>query len=275
MPELPEVEIVARSLAAQVVGRKIVMLEKLDWERMVETPDLPDFCALLIGRTILGVGRRAKWLLIQLDAGWTLAVHLRMSGNLIVYGPAQPVDQHTHLVLGLDDGRRIFFTDARKFGRLRLLDPAGIAHLDAAYGPEPLDSHFTSSHLAALLAQRRTKLKPLLLDQGFIAGLGNIYANEALWIAQLHPLLPANQTPAQHVPALHAAIQQVLHTAIQNQGSSLRNYRNSYGEAGHNQEHFHVYDRAAQPCERCSTAINRIVVGQRSTFFCPQCQRLG
>ncbi len=275
MPELPEVEIVARSLAAQVVGRQIVEIEKLDWERMVETPDLPDFCALLPGRTILAVGRRAKWLLVHLDAGWTLAIHLRMSGNLIVYGPAQPADRHTHLVLGLDDGRRIFFTDARKFGRVRLLDAGGMAHLDAAYGPEPLAATFTSPRLAEILAQRRTKLKPFLLDQSAIAGLGNIYANEALWIAQLHPLLPANQTPIDRIPALHAAIQQVLRTAIQNQGSSLRDYRNSYGEAGHNQEHFHVYDRADQPCERCRSPISRVMVAQRSTFYCPQCQRLG
>ncbi|WP_129633582.1 bifunctional DNA-formamidopyrimidine glycosylase/DNA-(apurinic or apyrimidinic site) lyase [Candidatus Oscillochloris fontis] len=274
MPELPEVEIVARSLAAQVVGRQIMGIEKLDWERMVETPDLSDFRALIVGRTILAVGRRAKWLLVHLDAGWTLAIHLRMSGNLIVYGPAETVDQHTHLVLSLDDQRRIFFTDPRKFGRVRLLDAIGLKLLDAAHGPEPLDTQFTSHDLAAILAQHRTKLKPLLLDQAAIAGLGNIYANEALWIAQLHPLLPANQTPAHQVHALHAAIQRVLREAIHNQGSSLRNYRNSYGEAGHNQEHFHVYDRTDQPCERCSTPISRVVVAQRSTFYCPHCQRL-
>jgi formamidopyrimidine-DNA glycosylase len=274
MPELPEVETVARSLAPQVVGRRITAIEKLDWERMVETPDLPDFRALIVGREIVAVGRRAKWLLIALDAGWTLAVHLRMSGNLIVRGPEDAPDVHTHLVLAMDDGRRIFFDDQRKFGRVRLLDAAGLRRLDVAHGPEPLGDAFSAEALGRILAGRRTKLKPLLLDQTAIAGIGNIYASEALWIARLHPLIPAADAPAAQVPALHAAIRQVLEEAIVNQGSSLRNYRNSYGERGQNQDHFRVYDRAGEPCERCGEAITRVVIAQRSTFYCPRCQRL-
>ncbi|NNJ10684.1 bifunctional DNA-formamidopyrimidine glycosylase/DNA-(apurinic or apyrimidinic site) lyase [Chloroflexales bacterium ZM16-3] len=274
MPELPEVETVARSLAPQVVGRRIVAVEKLDWERMVETPDLPDFLALIVGRQVLSVGRRAKWLLVTLDAGWTLAIHLRMSGNLIVRGPEATPDAHTHLVLAMDDGRRIFFEDQRKFGRVRLLGPEGLAHLDGAHGPEPLGDTFSAEDLGRILAGRRTKLKPLLLDQSLIAGIGNIYASEALWIARLHPLIPAGDTPAAQVPALHAAIRQVLEEAIANQGSSLRNYRNSYGERGQNQDHFRVYDREGAPCERCGEPITRVVVAQRSTFYCPGCQRL-
>ena len=274
MPELPEVETVARSLAPQVVGRSIVGVEKLDWERMVETPAVPDFYALIAGRQIRAVGRRAKWVLITLDAGWSLAIHLRMSGNLLVAGPEAAPDIYTHLVLALDDGRRIFFEDQRKFGRVRLLDAAGLAALDAAHGPEPLGEQFTVAELARILAGRRTKLKPLLLDQTLIAGVGNIYASEALWIARLHPLLPAAAVGAEAVAALHAAIRQTLEQAIANQGSSLRNYRNSYGESGSNQEHFFVYDRAGQPCERCGAAIERIVVAQRSTFYCPSCQGL-
>ncbi len=274
MPELPEVETVARSLAPQVVGRRIVALEKLDWERMVETHSAADFGDLIAGREIVAVGRRAKWLLVALDAGWTLAVHLRMSGNLIVRGPEAAPDVHTHLVLGLDDGRRIFFEDQRKFGRVRLLGPDGLALLDGAHGPEPLGEAFSAERLAGILAGRRTRLKPLLLDQALIAGIGNIYASEALWIARLHPMLPAGETPAAQVPALHAAIRQVLEEAIANQGSSLRNYRNSYGERGQNQDHFRVYDRAGEPCERCGGPIVRAVIAQRSTFYCPDCQRL-
>ncbi|NTV63156.1 MAG: bifunctional DNA-formamidopyrimidine glycosylase/DNA-(apurinic or apyrimidinic site) lyase [Oscillochloris sp.] len=274
MPELPEVEIVARTLAPQVVGRRIVALEKLDWERMLETPDLPDFRALIGERMITSVGRRAKWVLIGLDAGWTLAVHLRMSGHLAVRGPAAEDDKHTHLVLGLDDLRRICFEDQRKFGRVRLLDPAGLAQLDQAHGPEPLDAAFTCEALGGILAERRTPLKPLLLNQAMIAGIGNIYASEALWLARLHPLTPAYATPPAQVPDLHAAIRAVLTEAIENQGSSLRNYRNSYGERGHNQEHFHVYDRAGQPCQRCGEPIARAVIAQRSTFYCPICQPL-
>jgi formamidopyrimidine-DNA glycosylase len=272
MPELPEVEVVARSLAPQLTGRTFTGVTKLDWERMIETPDPAVFRELIVGRRVVAVGRRAKWVLISLDGDWTLAIHLRMSGHLVVQDATSSPDQYTHLVLGLDDGRQLFFEDQRKFGRVRLLNPSGLAALHAAHGPEPLDPNFTPAILAALLARRRTKLKPLLLDQTQIAGLGNIYVSEALWIAQLHPLLPASITPAERVPLLHAAIQQVLEQAIANEGSSLRNYRNAYGRRGTNQDHFLVYNQAGAPCPRCGTPIERIVVAQRSTFFCPSCQ---
>jgi formamidopyrimidine-DNA glycosylase len=272
MPELPEVETVARSLAPQVVGRTIAGVERLDWERMVETPPAPVFRDLIAGRRILGVRRRSKWVLLDLDDGWVLAIHLRMSGNLTVQAPADVARPHVHLVLALDDGRRIFFDDERKFGRVRLLDRGGLAALDAAHGPEPLADAFSAAEFARILAGRRTKIKPLLLDQRMIAGIGNIYASEALWLARIHPLLPAAAIDAAGAEALHGAIRAVLEKAIAHEGSSLRNYRNSYGRRGQNQEHFLVYDRTGQPCQRCGTPIERIVVGQRSTFYCPTCQ---
>jgi formamidopyrimidine-DNA glycosylase len=272
MPELPEVETAARSLAPHVVGRTIVGVERLDWERMVETPPAPIFRDLVVGRTVLGVRRRSKWLLLDLDAGWVLAVHLRMSGNLTVHGPDEAARGHVHLVLALDDGRRIFFDDERKFGRVRLLDAAGVAALDAAHGPEPLEASFTAAELARILAGRRTKIKPLLLDQRMIAGIGNIYASEALWLARLHPLLPAAAIDSAGAEALHGALREVLEKAIAHEGSSLRNYRTGDGRRGQNQEHFLVYDRAGKPCQRCGTPIERLVVGQRSSFFCPTCQ---
>jgi formamidopyrimidine-DNA glycosylase len=274
MPELPEVEVVARSLAPQLVGRTIIGVQKLDWERMIETPDPAVFRDLISGRQVKAVGRRAKWVLIQLDQHFTLAIHLRMSGHLVVHDATHTPDRHAHLVLTLDDGQQLFFDDQRKFGRVRLLTPDGLALLDAAHGVEPLGPEFTVAWLAAMLARQRTKLKPLLLDQQKIAGLGNIYVSEALWIAQLHPLLPANATPAERVPLLHAAIQTVLNQAIANEGSSLRNYRNGYGRQGTNQEHFLVYNRTGNPCQRCGTPIERMVIAQRSSFFCPLCQRL-
>lgn len=273
MPELPEVETAARSLDPQVSGRTITGIERLDWERMVETPSPEAFRELIVGRRILRARRRAKWVLLDLDAGWTLAIHLRMSGNLTVHGPADEARSHVHLVLLLDDGQRIFFDDERKFGRVRLLDPAGLAALDAAHGPEPLDERFTVAELARLLAGRRTKIKPLLLDQSLIAGMGNIYASEALWLARIDPLMPAAAVDAAGAEALHAAIRAVLEQAIAHEGSSLRNYRNSYGQRGQNQEHFLVYDREGAPCQRCQTPIERIVLAQRSTFYCPTCQR--
>lgn len=274
MPELPEVETAARSLAPQVVGRQIVAVERLDWERMVEMPTPTAFHELIVGRQILRAHRRAKWVLLDLDGGWTLAIHLRMSGNLTVQAPATLARPHVHLVLQLSDGGRIFFDDERKFGRVRLLDPAGFAALDAAHGPEPLAESFTAAGLARILAGRRTKIKPLLLDQRLIAGMGNIYASEALWLARLHPLLPASLIDPQGAAALHAAIREVLLQAIAHEGSSLRNYRDGYGRRGQNQEHFLVYDRAARPCQRCGATIERLVIAQRSTFLCPACQIL-
>lgn len=273
MPELPEVETVARTLAPQLVGRRIVSVERLDWERMLETP-LPLFHELLPGRAILAVGRRSKWVLLSLDAGLTLAIHLRMSGKLEVHPADAAPRRHVHLVLALDDGRRLFFDDERKFGRVRLLDAAGLAALDASQGPEPLDDLFTPADLARALAGRRAPIKPLLLDQRLIAGIGNIYANEALWLARVHPLLPAGRLDATGAEALHSAIRAVLAQAIRYEGSTLRNYRDSYGRAGQNQEHFQVYDRFGRPCPRCGTPIERLVVAQRSTYYCPACQLL-
>ncbi|MCU0494452.1 MAG: bifunctional DNA-formamidopyrimidine glycosylase/DNA-(apurinic or apyrimidinic site) lyase [Chloroflexaceae bacterium] len=256
----------------ELVYLRKARIEKLDWERMVETPSVADLYALLPGRTMQAVGRRAKWILVTLDAGWTLAVHLRMSGQLLVQGPEATPRSHVHLVLALADGRRIFFDDERKFGRVRLLDAAGLRALDASFGPEPLDPCFTPGVLGQVLAGRRVKIKVALLDQRIIAGLGNIYASEALWLAKIHPLRLASSLTQEEIARLYSAIRQVLAVAIENQGSTLRNYRNSYGESGQNQDHFQVYDRRDAPCANCGTAVMRIVVGQRSTYFCPTCQ---
>lgn len=274
MPELPEVEHAARGLGAQIVGRRIVAVTRLDWERMVETPTVERFIALLEGRTVLAAGRRAKWILLTLDEGWTLALHLRMSGSITVQGPEAQPDAYTHLVLLLDDGRQIFFHDTRKFGRARLLDTDGLAALDAAHGLEPLTDAFTSAALAERLRTRRARLKPLLLDQRVIAGIGNIYADEALWLAQLHPLRASDSLDDDEIARLHAGIRLALLQGLEHGGSTVRDYRNSYGESGANQEHFNVYDQAGSACPRCGTAIERMVVGQRGTHLCPFCQRL-
>jgi formamidopyrimidine-DNA glycosylase len=272
VPELPEVETAARDVASQVVGCTLAGVEKLDWERMVETPDPASFRELLAGRRIEAVGRRAKWLLFTLDAGWTLALHLRMSGSVSVRPAEATADTYTHLVLALADGRRIFFRDVRKFGRARLLDAEGLAALNRAHGPEPLSDSFGVEQLARLLAGRRTVIKSLLLNQAIIAGLGNIYTDESLWCARLHPLRPASSLDAAEVAALHGAIHTILARAIDNKGSTLRDYRNGYGERGTNQDYFYVYDRKGKPCMRCETPIVRAVVAQRGTHFCPTCQ---
>ncbi|HJZ50174.1 MAG TPA: bifunctional DNA-formamidopyrimidine glycosylase/DNA-(apurinic or apyrimidinic site) lyase [Roseiflexaceae bacterium] len=273
MPELPEVEHAARSLGTQIVGRTIVAVTRLDWQRMVETPAVEQFVELLQGRQILAAGRRAKWIVLTLDGGWSLALHLRMSGSITVHGPDAQPDIYTHLVLLLDDGRQVFFHDTRKFGRARLLDSAGMAALESAHGVEPLSDAFTPQLLAELL-RRRTRLKPLLLDQKVIAGIGNIYADEALWNAQLHPLRSSDSLSDDEIARLHSGIRLALLQGLEHGGSTLRDYRNGYGEPGSNQEHFNVYDREGQPCPRCGTPIEKIVVGQRGTHFCPFCQPL-
>lgn len=275
MPELPEVEHTAQSLGAQITGSRIVEVIKLDHEPMVETPAVEQFRTLLAGRKVQALGRRAKWIVVTLDDGWTLALHLRMSGALTVHDPAAEPDKYTHLVLRLEDGRQVFFTDPRKFGRARLLDAIGLAALDQAHGIEPLSAPFTPAELARLLAGRNRAIKPLLLDQTLIAGIGNIYADESLWRAQIHPLRMASSLTPDEIVALHAGILASLQAALANGGSTLRDYRDSYGRSGTNQDHFNVYDRAGEPCPRCGAAIERIVVGQRGTHYCPHCQSLG
>ena len=272
MPELPEVEHAARSLGAQITGARIAGVKKLDWERMVETPDVPLFRELIAGREVQSVGRRAKWIVITLDAGLSLVLHLRMSGFITVRPPEDEADNHTHLVLELTDGRQIFFHDTRKFGRARLIDGAGLLALDTAHGVEPLSDEFTPERLATLLRTKKTKIKPLLLDQKVIAGIGNIYADEALWRAQIHPLRPSDTLNADEVVRLHAAVRAALEAGLRHGGSTLRDYRNSYGERGSNQDHFNAYDQQGKPCPRCTALIVKTVVAQRGTHLCPQCQ---
>ncbi|MEN9936131.1 MAG: hypothetical protein RLZZ387_2710 [Chloroflexota bacterium] len=274
MPELPEVQHAADTLAAQIAGAQIAAVTRLDWPRMVETHGPEEFAALLAGRAVRGASRRAKWILVELDGGWTLALHLRMSGYIAVYGPEAEPDRHTHLALRLEDGRQVFFHDTRKFGRARLLDAAGVAELGAAHGAEPLEEDFTPEELARRLGGRRRAIKPLLLDQAVVAGIGNIYADEALWRAGIHPLRPADTLGAEELARLHAAIQAALRDGLDNGGSTLRDYRNAYGAAGSNQQHFNAYDRAGKPCGRCGATIVRTVVGQRGTHYCPECQTL-
>jgi formamidopyrimidine-DNA glycosylase len=274
MPELPEVQHAADSVAAQVVGAQIAGVTRLDHLPLLETPTPDQFFALIQGRMIAQVSRRAKWIVVSLDAGLTLTIHLRMSGSLLVVGPEVEPDRYVHLALQLTDQRQLLFHDPRKFGKVRLLDAQGFEALDESLGVEPLDTAFTPTVLVKLLAKRARAIKPLLLDQSLVAGIGNIYADEALWRAQLHPLRSAATLNSSEIEALHAGIQAALHEALHNGGSTLRNYRNGYGEAGSQQEHFNAYDRQGQPCGRCSATIVKIVVGQRGTHYCPRCQQL-
>jgi formamidopyrimidine-DNA glycosylase len=197
-----------------------------------------------------------------------------MTGNLFLRPGGAPPDAHTVAVLHLADGRELRFCDMRRFARLWLATPAEVAALDQRLGPEPLGPEFTPRRLAAILARRRGALKPLLLDQQVVAGLGNIYVDESLWRARLHPERAASSLAPQEVHALHEAIRFVLRKAVKARGSTLRDYRTGYGAKGEMQDDFQAYDRAGEPCPRCAGPITRMVVAQRGTHYCPSCQRL-
>jgi formamidopyrimidine-DNA glycosylase len=272
MPELPEVETIRRALAyggregLPILGRQVLKIHLL-WERTLAEPSPAEFQARLTGQRIQDVGRRGKFLLLHLSQG-TLLVHLRMSGDLLVEPQAAPPASHHRLMLDLEGGLRLAFNDPRKFGRVWLVaDPATVL---GDLGPEPLEGDFTPQELYGRLQAHRRQLKPLLLDQSFIAGLGNIYADEALHLAKLHPLTISNALDYTQAERLWSSIRQVLEEGIDRQGASIDwVYR-----GGDFQNYFCVYQRTGEPCPQCGAPIQRLVIGQRGTHFCPHCQPL-
>lgn len=274
MPELPEVETVVRGLRPVLTGRTFVEVEVL-WANTVAQPDAKRFCETLTGATVRAVGRRGKYIVVTLDGGRTLLVHLRMSGKFVLSAPEAGSSDagHVRVRLKLDDGSVLIYVDPRKFGRFFLVtDPAEVV---GALGPEPLSPEFTATWLAENLAGRQGEIKRLLLDQHFLAGLGNIYVSEVLWRAQIHPLRVPGTLSEDEVKRLHAAIVDVLACAVAQGGSSLddRQYTAPDGQLGRYQNVLCVYDRAGEQCPRCKYTLERIVQGQRSTYFCPVCQR--
>lgn len=272
MPELPEVEYVARQLRGELVGRRIERVE-VSWARIVAGMAPEELAARVAGQMVTGIGRRGKYLLIALAGGETLIVHRRMSGNLTL-APADAADAYVRAAFELDDGRWLLYSDPRKFGRITVAAEAELPRVFAALGPEPLDDEaFTEAALAARLAGTKRPIKAALLDQGIVAGLGNIYADEALFRARIHPLRPADSLTPSEIAALREAIQAVLLVGIEHGGTTFGRHRDVYNEAGTNLEHVVAYRKTGQPCPRCGTPIERIVVAQRGTHFCPHCQR--
>jgi formamidopyrimidine-DNA glycosylase len=283
VPELPEVETVARDLARHLVGATITGAAG-DWPRMIASHrSVAEFADAVAGRRVEAVGRRAKLVVVRLSGAAALTIHLKMTGQLFVVPADAPADGHVHLRLPLADGRELRFRDIRKFGRVGCwpldpatgepLDPGAGRELFAATGPEPLDDAFTVRAFRARLRGRRQRLKPLLLDQGFIAGVGNIYADEALWRARLHPLRGAATLRPRDEARLHRELRAILAEAIERRGSSIDDYTAPDGD-GSMQERLDVYQRTGEPCPRCGRPIRRIVVGARATHFCSWCQRL-
>jgi len=271
MPELPEVETVARGLQTSLVGRSIVDVQ-VRWARSVAPLGPVAFSRRLAGQTVTDVERRGKWVVIVLSGGDALLVHLRMTGRLMLEAEACLDDRHLRVILFLDDGWRLHFIDQRKFGRMVLT--AHPQQVLGDLGPEPLGADFTPERFAAMLARRRGRIKPLLLDQRFLAGMGNIYTDEALWRAGVHPLRRADSLSPGEVCQLHASVRAVLRAAIASGGTTLSDgaYQQSDGRSGEFAGRLAVYGRVEQSCPRCGMAIERIVVGQRGTHFCPRCQ---
>lgn len=276
MPELPEVETVCRTLAPYLDGRTFMSFE-LRWPRTLGNIEPSTFARSVSGRSIESVSRRAKFIVIGLDDGSAITVHLRMTGQLL-WIPAdadrQP-DTFLRAEFLLDDGSVLLFSDIRKFGRIQHLGPDEFLGFSSLLGIEPLSDEFTAGWLRTHLANRKRQMKPLLLDQTFVAGLGNIYVDESLHAAGIHPLSLSNLTTRPQSVRLHSAIVDILSGAIERQGTTLRNYRSGTGEPGTNQSTLNVYGSPdGTPCPRCGKGLKRIVVGQRGTVFCPRCQRL-
>ncbi len=280
MPELPEVEYVARQLRQILIDRVITEV-RVTWPRTIAHPDAQALCAELPGARVLRIDRRAKFLLVYLSGERVLMIHRRMTGNLLLLPAAasgEPwevvADPYCRVVFLLDDGRRLVFTDPRKFGRIALYPEQELAGALRSLGLEPLSEVFTPEALARLLAGRARQIKPLLLDQSLIAGIGNIYADESLFRAGIHPMRRADTLTPEEVVRLHVAIQAVLEVGIEHGGTTLGRHQDVWGQAGWNRAHLQVYGRAGEPCLRCGTPIVRMVIAQRSTHFCPMCQPL-
>jgi formamidopyrimidine-DNA glycosylase len=273
MPELPEVETVVRGLRATLPGRIVREV------RLGKTDFIDDPAALereLPGQRIAGVERRGKFILMPLvrgessNGGARLVIHLGMTGRLYTSAANQPGVKHTHVVMKLDDGRELRYTDPRRFGRMALVRESDEPKFLRQLGREPLE--ISDADFLRLLAQRRTMIKALLLDQRRLRGIGNIYADESLWRAEIHPRRLASKISRQRARKLWRAIRRVLEAAIRAGGSTISDYANAAGEPGFFQLRHRVYDRDGKPCYRCASKIRRIIVAGRSSHFCPCCQ---
>lgn len=273
MPELPEVETVARDLRAAVVGRRFEAVDLIRADVVRTEPEL--LRAMLVGQSVVSVDRRGKFILLGLDGGDELMVHLGMTGHLVVCDAADPAPRHTHLRARLDDGRELRFDDARRFGRVgygsralleasRVLPPLGL---------EPLSDEFSAAEFDRLTRGTTRTVKAALLDQTRVAGLGNIYIDEACHLAGVRPTRRCHRLTRVQRESLHGAIQAVLRAAIVNRGSSVDDYRDVWNAPGRHQDRLQVYGRAGRPCFRCATVLRRTVDAGRTTVYCPHCQR--
>lgn len=273
MPELPEVETVRRTLQPKLTGLKFTGVQVLLPKIVQPVPE--EFKEIIKDKKILKVSRRGKYLLIILSGDYTLAVHLRMTGRLVYNTEDRPPSKHTHVILHLDNGHKLTFADTRQFGRMWLLPTSSLESLSGYkdLGIEPLDEYFTRDFLKKELRRRHARIKSLLLDQTFIAGIGNIYADEVLHRSGINPERLATTLTSRETTKLHHAIKDVLKEGIDHRGTTVRDFIDGDGRAGGYQEHLRVYNREGKPCPHCSQIITRKKVGGRSSYYCPSCQK--
>jgi formamidopyrimidine-DNA glycosylase len=273
MPELPEVETVRRQLEPVLVGRRFEHVEISD-PRLVRPLEPLEVAAELEGERVAAVERRGKYLIVRFESGRVLLIHLRMTGSLRHVRGGLPDDPHRRAVVRLDDGSDVTYRDVRRFGTWVVVEPPEVeSYFAGRLGAEPLERSFTAARLAERLTGRRAPIKAALLDQRTLAGMGNIYVDEALWRAQIHPLTPAAVLDEEDVQRLTRAIKDALRAGIARQGATLRDYARPDGGSGSMQHEFKVYGRDGEPCARCGTPIAKTRAGGRGTWFCPNCQR--
>ncbi len=273
MPEMPEVEIIRRYLDTQVAGKTIMNLD-IRLPRMIKWPDVEGFRALVAGRTIKAMNRRGKYLLMELDNDSKVVFHLRMTGRLVYEPTGETSDHHARVIFHLQDGASLVYGDTRTLGTIHGLKPqeSGMLKGLAEMGPEPLSAEFTAEYLYKTANQRKVAIKSFLLNQKYIGGIGNIYADEALFLAGIHPQRSANSLSQAECDRLWESVNKVIAAGIADGGTTFRDYQNGEGGKGSHQEHLYAYGRKGEQCRNCGAVIERITVGGRGTHFCPKCQ---
>lgn len=275
MPELPEVETIKRSLEANIKGKTLIGVEVF-LDKMLKGANPGDFQNGLSGRKINSIERRGKYLIIHLTGGMAVVIHLRMTGQLTYCSPDMEKTKHTHVIFHFNDKYQLRFADQRQFGKVQLVPVEELGELAGlkSLGVEPFSDAFTREFFKKELRNRRTKIKPLLLDQTFVAGIGNIYADEALFMARINPERVASTLTPREVSRLYLAVKSVLEQGIENKGTSIKDYIDGEGNRGTNQDHLKVYGREGEPCVKCGKPVERKSIGGRSSHFCPKCQKL-
>ena len=274
MPELPEVETVRKSLECRVVGLAITLVNLIN-PKEAKAGEYRDFSTAIQGKKFTGFLRRGKYLIAQLEDGISIVVHLRMTGRWVYCAPQREVPKHTHIIFQLSDGNELRFTDVRRFGGMELIPTLGLATHPglAKLGVEPLSEEFSAAGLREIVRGRKGKIKSLILDQTRLAGLGNIYADEALFLAGIHPERVAETISSSEVSRLYESIRSVLAAGIANKGTSFRDYVDGEGQQGSNQISLNVYGRSGLACTNCGAALAKLKVGGRTSVYCPNCQR--